>query len=106
MLGNPAGKPAGDLRLRRVVPMLDAVGGDQMDLVGVAAHNVAGYVVGDDPVAAFSFAFRLGDVDDVVRLGRKTDQQPGALRTGGEVGEDVGIGRPGQLGRPIRLLEL
>ena len=79
-------------RLRR--PGFDAVRGDQMNRVGVAAHD-AGLrrnVVGENPVAAFFGELRLGIGDDVIGLGGKADDEARpagfAMRDGRQ---DIGI---------------
>ena len=57
---------------------LDAVGGNQVHAIAVAAHHVAGDVIGDDPVAALARELCLGVVDQMFGLGGKTDHQPQA----------------------------
>ena len=77
---NARDQVARDLFLARFGPVLDAVGGDQVNAVAVAAHHVARDVIGDDPVGALGDL--LGDrlLDDALGLGGEADEQPRALR--------------------------
>ena len=70
---------ARDVFLGRFGPILDAVGGDEVDAVARAAHDVARHVVGDDPVGALGGALGGGIGDDVVGLGGEADQQARAV---------------------------
>ena len=89
------------------MPALDAVGGDQMDLVGVAAHHVARDVVGDDPVAALARALGLRMLDHIFGLGGKADDELRPASARGEAGEDVGIlGASASAGGPSAFLSL
>src|SRR5206468_278947 len=80
-------------------PVLGSCLGDEMHLVGVAAHDAGGGadVVGDDPVAAFAVALGGGVLDDALGLGGEADHQAGAAWPGlGEGGEDVRVGDEGE----------
>ena len=64
-----------DFLFRILRPILDPVGGHKMDAVAVAAHDVAGNVVGDDPVGAFADLLGDGVVDDAVGFRREADDE-------------------------------
>src|SRR5690606_29137946 len=72
----PLGQPPRDLGLAQPGPMFAAAGCDEMHLVAVAAHHVAGDVVGDDPVGALAFALCRRLRRRIPGLRREADDQP------------------------------
>ena len=70
-----------------------------MNLVGIAAHHITRHIIGHDPVHALAFALLAGVGDYVLRFRREADQQVGALRAGGQTGENIGVFGEDQRGR-------
>src|SRR5690606_39629516 len=94
MLCRALHKPTGDLGLVHHRPALGALGRDQMDRISVATHCAAllRNVVGDDPVAAFSFALLLRELDDILRFRGEADNKCRAHRAAtGDRLEDVRV---------------
>ena len=71
--------------------MLDRAFLDQMHFIVIPAHDIAGNIIGDDPVDALALALLAGIADDIVGFRSKADQQFGAVRAGGDAGQNIGI---------------
>ena len=84
-MGDPRGKPFGDLALRQSRPVLDAGRVDDMHDIGVAAEYAGSGrdVVGDDPVAAFARQFLARPRDQILGLGGEPDNEARPAIAGG-----------------------
>ncbi len=81
---------------------------DEMDLVAVAAHDIAGHIVGDDPVGAFAAALGDGMFQHIIGLRGKADQQTRALLVLRQARRECRDFRPagGRRPRPLFLILL
>ena len=95
-----------DFLLARLGPVFDAVGGDQMHAVAGTAHDLAGNVVGADPVRALGDS--LGDrmLDDIPGLRCEADEQPRPPIRCAELGQDVARRNEIELRWALAFLEL
>ena len=79
MSGDTLGEARRHVALAQGRPVLDAIIRDQMDGIVIAAHNVAGNIVGDDPVTALGGELGLPIGNQRLRLGGEADNQGRAL---------------------------
>jgi hypothetical protein len=77
-----------------------------MDRVGIATHDVARDVVGDDPVGALAGPLGGGVLDNLLGLGGEAHHQLRAVRISGEQREDVGVLGERERRRRLAFLEL
>src|SRR5205814_5961459 len=75
--------------LRRLGPVLDAIGSYQVHAVAMSAHHVAGNVIGDDPVGSFRVSLRHCLLNHIFGFRREADEQPRAPIACTELGEDI-----------------
>src|SRR5690606_23507700 len=79
LIGDARGEAGGDLFLGHAGPAFGAIAGDQGDLVFEAAHDIAGHIIRNDPVAPLAGELFVRVALNLFSLGSKADDEAGAL---------------------------